>query len=80
MIRIIREEDEPKAALMARFSLTDIQAEAILNMRLRSLRKLEEIELRKEYDALTDGEERDRGAAASDGPAMEDDRLAKSAR
>ncbi|MFC7332980.1 DNA topoisomerase IV subunit A [Rhodocista pekingensis] len=53
VIRIIREEDEPKRELMARFSLTDVQAEAILNMRLRSLRKLEEFEIRKENDALT---------------------------
>ncbi|WP_114391517.1 DNA topoisomerase IV subunit A [Oleisolibacter albus] len=53
VIRIIREEDEPKQALMARFGLTDVQAEAILNMRLRSLRKLEEFEIRKENEALT---------------------------
>ncbi|WP_029356181.1 DNA topoisomerase IV subunit A [Bosea sp. 117] len=53
VIRIIREEDEPKPVLMARFELTDVQAEAILNMRLRSLRKLEEFEIRKEHDALT---------------------------
>ncbi|MEM1400145.1 MAG: DNA topoisomerase IV subunit A [Pseudomonadota bacterium] len=52
VIRIIREEDEVKPALMARFSLTDVQAEAILNMRLRALRKLEEIELRAEHAAL----------------------------
>ncbi len=53
VIRIIRNEDEPKPALMAAFSLTDAQAEAILNMRLRSLRRLEEVEIRKEHDALT---------------------------
>ncbi|MDP9839054.1 topoisomerase-4 subunit A [Neorhizobium huautlense] len=53
VIRIIREEDEPKQAMIARFGLTDIQAEAILNMRLRSLRKLEEFEIRKEFDELT---------------------------
>ncbi|WP_119678744.1 DNA topoisomerase IV subunit A [Indioceanicola profundi] len=53
VIRIIREEDEPKRELMRTFDLTDVQAEAILNMRLRSLRKLEEFELRKEHDALT---------------------------
>lgn len=52
VIRIIREEDEPKPALMAAFGLTDVQAEAILNMRLRSLRRLEEMELRAEHDAL----------------------------
>jgi topoisomerase IV subunit A len=52
VIRIIREEDEPKPALIARFNLTDTQAEAILNMRLRALRKLEEMEIRTEYDGL----------------------------
>jgi topoisomerase IV subunit A len=52
VIRIIREEDEPKPVLMATFSLNDRQAEAILNMRLRSLRKLEEMEIRKEDKAL----------------------------
>jgi topoisomerase-4 subunit A len=52
VIRIIRNEDEPKPALIARFKLTDNQAEAILNMRLRALRKLEEIEIRKEHDGL----------------------------
>lgn len=53
VIRIIREEDEPKQVMMARWSLTDNQVEAILNMRLRALRKLEEIEIRKEFDGLT---------------------------
>jgi topoisomerase-4 subunit A len=53
VIRIIREEDEPKAVMMARFSLTDLQAESILNMRLRSLRKLEEFEIRTEFDNLS---------------------------
>lgn len=53
VIRIIREEDEAKDALIARFELTDNQAEAILNMRLRNLRKLEEFEIRKEHDALS---------------------------
>ncbi len=53
VIRIIREEEHPKPRLMERFSLTDTQAEAILNMRLRSLRKLEEMEIRKEHKALT---------------------------
>ena len=54
VIRIIRTEDEPKPALMAAFKLTDIQAEAILNMRLRSLRKLEEFEIRTEDKKLRD--------------------------
>jgi topoisomerase IV subunit A len=53
VIRIIREEDEPKPVLMKRFELSDVQAEAILNMRLRSLRRLEEIELRKEHKSLS---------------------------
>ncbi|MEW9854042.1 DNA topoisomerase IV subunit A [Novosphingobium sp. M1R2S20] len=58
IIEIIRTEDEPKPVMMAEFELTDRQAEAILNMRLRSLRKLEEMELRKEHaDLLKEQEE-----------------------
>ncbi len=57
IIRIIREDDEPKATMMARWDLSDVQAEAILNMRLRALRRLEEIAIRKELEGL--GEERD---------------------
>jgi topoisomerase-4 subunit A len=53
VIRIVREEDEPKKSLMATFGLTDIQADAVLNMRLRSLRKLEEMEIRREHKKLT---------------------------
>jgi topoisomerase-4 subunit A len=53
VIRIIREEDEPKPIMMAQFKLSDTQAEAILNMRLRSLRKLQEIEIRHEHASLT---------------------------
>ncbi|PWE58344.1 DNA topoisomerase IV subunit A [Metarhizobium album] len=53
VIRIIREEDEPKPVMIDRFNLTDNQVEAILNMRLRSLRKLEEFEIRTEFDNLT---------------------------
>ena len=52
VIAIIRYEEEPKSVLMAEFELSDVQAEAILNMRLRSLRKLEEMELVRERDAL----------------------------
>jgi len=52
VIRIIRFEDEPKQELIKTFKLTDLQAESILNMRLRSLRKLEEIEIRSEFDGL----------------------------
>ena len=58
VIRIIREQDEPKPALMERFAITDTQAEAILNMRLRALRRLEEIEIRREHDRLS----KERGA------------------
>ncbi len=53
VIRIIRTEDEPKPVLIRTFTLTDTQAEAILNMRLRSLRRLEEMEIRKEHKNLT---------------------------
>ena len=53
VIRIVREEDEPRAALMATFGLTEVQADAVLNMRLRSLRRLEEMEIRREHDKLS---------------------------
>ncbi len=53
IIEIIRTEDEPKLVMIAEFVLTDRQAEAILNMRLRSLRKLEELELKREQADLT---------------------------
>jgi topoisomerase-4 subunit A len=52
VIRIIRTEDEPKPVLMKRFKITEVQAEAILNMRLRNLRKLEEMEIRREEKDL----------------------------
>ncbi len=52
VIEIIRNEDEPKPVMMAEFDLTDLQAEAVLNMRLRSLRRLEEMELRREHEEL----------------------------
>ncbi len=52
VIRIIREEDEPKPALIERFRITDVQAESILNTRLRSLRRLEEMEIKGEDAAL----------------------------
>ena len=67
VIRIIREEDEPKAELMRTFELTDMQAEAILNMRLRSLRKLEEMELRREHERLSE-EQADLQALMEDEP------------
>jgi topoisomerase-4 subunit A len=52
VIQIIREEDEPKPVMMAEFGLTDRQVEAILNMRLRSLRRLEEMEIKRERETL----------------------------
>jgi topoisomerase-4 subunit A len=53
VIKIIREEDDAKAGLIREFTLTEVQAEAILNMRLRSLRRLEEMEIRKEHKNLS---------------------------
>ncbi|MBR6674656.1 MAG: DNA topoisomerase IV subunit A [Alphaproteobacteria bacterium] len=52
IIEIIRNEDEPKPIMIEEFSLSEVQAEAILNMRLRSLRKLEEEQLRREFEDL----------------------------
>src|SRR5207248_2044660 len=52
VIKIIRNQDEPKPVLMKTFKLTDVQADAILNMRLRNLRKLEEMEIRSEDKTL----------------------------
>ena len=63
MIRIVRFEDEPKAKLIARFKLTEVQAEAILNLRLKSLSKLEEIEIKAEHDKLSQGAARAQSAA-----------------
>ena len=53
VIKIVRFEDDPKAKLMKRFKLTEVQADAILNLRLRSLSKLEEIEIKAEHDKLS---------------------------
>ena len=53
VIRIIREEDDPKARMMKRWKLSEVQVEAILNMRLRALRRLEEIAIKKELAALS---------------------------
>ncbi len=66
VIKIIRETEEPKPALMKAFKLTEIQAEAILNMRLRSLRKLEEMEIRREHDSLTKERKELKALLASD--------------
>ena len=73
IIEIIRTEDEPKAVMMAEFGLNDRQAEAILNMRLRSLRRLEEMEIRKERDDLA--KEREGLVALIDSPARQRTRL-----
>jgi topoisomerase-4 subunit A len=75
IIEIIRTEDEPKAVMMAEFMLTDRQAEAILNMRLRSLRKLEEMELKREQEELT--AERDELVKLVESPARQKTRLRK---
>jgi topoisomerase-4 subunit A len=69
VIKIIRNEDEPKPVLMKTFKLTDVQAEAILNMRLRNLRKLEEMEIRAEDKALR--EERTKLKALIGSPAQQ---------
>ena len=53
VIRIVRREDDPKAKLIAKFKLSEVQADAILNLRLRSLSKLEEVEIRAEHDRLS---------------------------
>lgn len=75
VIQIIRTEDEPKPVMIAEFALTDRQAEAILNMRLRSLRKLEEMELRRERDALI--AEREELQKLIESPARQRTRLKK---
>ncbi|MCB1505074.1 MAG: DNA topoisomerase IV subunit A [Hyphomicrobiaceae bacterium] len=53
VIRIVRFEDDPKAKLISRFKLTEVQADAILNLRLKSLSKLEEMEIKAEHDKLS---------------------------
>ena len=65
VIKVIREADDPKAVMRKRWSLTEAQAEAILNMRLRALRKLEEIAIHKEIKAL-EGEQKDLKALLRD--------------
>lgn len=75
IIEIIRTEDEPKPVMIAEFVLTDRQAEAILNMRLRSLRKLEEMELKREQADLT--AEREDLAKLVESPARQKTRLRK---
>ena len=75
IIEIIRSEDEPKPVMMAEFQLNDRQAEAILNMRLRSLRRLEEMELRRELEALE--AEREDLVKLIESPALQKKRLKK---
>ena len=65
VIRIIRTEDDPKAVMMKKWDLSDLQADAILNMRLRALRKLEEIEIKTEHKNLT-AEKRELNALLKD--------------
>jgi topoisomerase IV subunit A len=66
VIRIIRFEDEPKAKLMARFKLTEVQTEAILNLRLRALSRLEEQEIKAEHKKLTEERRTIKALLASD--------------
>jgi len=66
VIKIIRENDEPKQLLMERFSISDIQAEAVLNLRLRHLAKLEEFQIRAEQEELI--KERDKLQGLLDNP------------
>ena len=75
IIEIIRNEDEPKPVMMAEFQLNDRQAEAILNMRLRSLRRLEEMELRRELEGLE--AEREELVKLIESPARQKTRLKK---
>lgn len=73
VIEIIRNEDDPRAVLISEFQLTDIQVEAILNTRLRSLRKLEEMEIRREDADLRAEQEKLEALLAS--PDMQNDQL-----
>jgi topoisomerase-4 subunit A len=66
VIRIVRFEDEPKVRLMAAFEIDDVQADAILNTRLRQLAKLEEMELRREHADLAEERDGIQGMLASD--------------
>ncbi len=66
VIRIVRFEDEPKVKLIETFAITEVQAEAILNTRLRQLAKLEEMELRREHAALSEERDGIRALLASD--------------
>ncbi len=75
VIRIVREEEQPKAELIARFGLSELQADFILDTRLRNLAKLEEMEIRKEHQKLSD--ERDGLYALIKSPARQWTRIGK---
>jgi topoisomerase-4 subunit A len=66
VIRIIRQEDEPKPIMMKKWKLSEVQVESILNMRLRSLRKLEEFEIKGEHNALSKEQKELKSLLASD--------------
>ena len=74
VIKIIRTDDDPKAKMIQRWKLTDIQADAILNMKLKALRKLEEIEIKRGARSAHRRAEGPEGAAEGRGPAVEEDR------
>ena len=74
VIKIIRKEDEPKPVLMKTFKLSDVQADAILNMRLRNLRRLEEMEIRAEDKALREERTKLKSADRLDDAAVENGR------
>lgn len=73
VIRLIREEDHPSPLMQKRWGLSEMQAEAILNMRLRSLRKLEEIEIRREHESLS--QEKSTLVALLDTPTLQQDKV-----
>ena len=75
VIRIIRYEDYPKVELMKRFGLSDLQAESILDLKLRHLAKLEEMEIRREQDELAKERDHLQGLLAS--PALMDKLIIK---
>ena len=75
VIRIVRFEDEPKKELIKAFDLTEVQADAILNLRLRALNKLEEVEIRKEFDQLSEEKDQIEKLLASEAAQWKDSRL-----
>jgi topoisomerase IV subunit A len=73
VIRLIREEDNPSPLMQERWGLSEVQAEAILNMRLRSLRKLEEIEIKREHETLS--QEKESLTALLETPSLQQERI-----